>query len=99
MALLVWLAMFPYSTAIHYGLAQLPFIADWPLIARAFCLTCMLVPYMVFIALPFLNRRFQYWIQARAGQEPEQTPGPQPNANPKIMHEQYPHLVANGASI
>ena len=63
MALLVWSAMFPYSTAINYGLAQLPFTAHWPVVVRTFCLTCLLVPYMVCLALPFLTQRFQKWLQ------------------------------------
>jgi len=63
MSLLVWSAMFPFSTAVHYGLAQLPFTAHWPIVARTFCLTCLLVPYMVCVALPFLNRRFKNWLQ------------------------------------
>ena len=63
MILLVWSAMFPFSTIMNYALAQLPFTADWPLVVRTFCLTCLLVPYMVCVALPFLTRRFQKWIQ------------------------------------
>ncbi|WP_460964888.1 hypothetical protein [Spirosoma litoris] len=71
MLLLVWSAMFPFSTAVSYGLSQVSFVAHWPLVARTFCLTCLLVPYMVFIALPFLTRRFQHWLQ----QNPHSTPG------------------------
>lgn len=66
LSLLVWSAMFPFSTALNYGLTQLPFTAHWPLIARTFCLTCLLVPYMVFGALPLLNRYFQPWLQKAA---------------------------------
>ncbi|UFH52710.1 hypothetical protein [Spirosoma sp. KNUC1025] len=78
MALLVWSAMFPFSTIISYGLAQFPFIAQWPLIARTFCLTCLLVPYMVCLALPFLTRRFQKWLQ----HEPHQ-----PHTHPSISEQ------------
>lgn len=67
LALLVWSAMFPFSTAITYGLAELPFTAHWPVVARTFCLTCVLVPYMVFGVFPFLNRHFTPWLQ-RGGQ-------------------------------
>lgn len=72
MALLVWSAMFPFSTIVSYTLAQVPFIASWPLVARTFCLTCLLVPYMVFLALPFLTRRFQGWLQQNP--HPRNTP-------------------------
>ena len=68
LALLVWSAMFPFSTAISYGLAWLSFPAQWPLVVRTFCLTGMLVPFMVFGALPFLNRRFQRWLQMPASE-------------------------------
>lgn len=80
LALLVWSAMFPFSTAISYGLVWLSFPADWPLVARTFCLTGMLVPFMIFGALPFLTRRFQRWLQmpdrpsnSRTGQATETT--------------------------
>lgn len=63
MILLVWSAMFPFSTIMNYALAQLSFTAHWPLVIRTFCLTCLLVPYMVCVALPFLTRRFQKWLQ------------------------------------
>lgn len=62
MALLVWSAMFPFSTAISYGLAQVSFLDDRPLVMRTFCLTCILVPYMVFGVFPLLNRHFHVWL-------------------------------------
>lgn len=74
MILLVWSAMFPFSTVVSYILSQLPFIAHGPLVARTFCLTCLLVPYMVLGALPFLTRRFQPWLQANPGRVPTAQP-------------------------
>lgn len=62
MALLVWSAMFPFSTAISYGLAQVSFLDHRPLVMRTFCLTCLLVPYMVFGVFPLLNRHFHAWV-------------------------------------
>ncbi|WP_420148532.1 hypothetical protein [Spirosoma sp.] len=79
MALLVWSAMFPFSTIISYGFTQLPFMAHWPLIARTFCLTCLLVPYMVCLALPFLTRRFQKWLQQNPHQTHDQPHLPEPS--------------------
>ncbi len=64
MSLLVWSAMFPFSTAMNYILAELPFTAHWPLVMRTFCLTCLIVPYMVFGAFPFLNHYFRKWLQS-----------------------------------
>ena len=72
LALLIWSAMFPFSTLISYGFSQVPFMASWPLVARTFCLTCLLVPYMVCLALPFLTQRFQGWLH----QNPHPMPTP-----------------------
>lgn len=74
MALLVWSAMFPFSTAISYGLAQLPFFDHRPLIMRTFCLTCLVVPYMVFGVFPLLNQHFRAWLHS-GDQQAETTNG------------------------
>ena len=63
MALLVWSAMFPFSTLLNYSFSRISFTAHCPVVIRAFLLTSFLVPYMVFIALPFLNRRFRKWLE------------------------------------
>ncbi|WP_461106323.1 hypothetical protein [Spirosoma koreense] len=91
MALLVWSAMFPFSTLLSYGFSQLSFMDHWPLVARTFCLTCMLVPYMVLVALPFLTRRFRNWLQADA----DLPSSSQPEADAKIGQEQYTRLMPN----
>ena len=108
LALLVWSAMFPFSTAISYGLAWLSFPAQWPLVARTFCLTGMLVPFMVFGALPFLTRRFQRWLQmpdCEKGNRKSQatkTPDTQladldtTEKNSLITLNAYPRLTTNG---
>ncbi|SFD26564.1 hypothetical protein SAMN05216167_104153 [Spirosoma endophyticum] len=64
MALLVWSAMFPFSTLLNYSFSQISFTAHCPLVIRTFLLTAFLVPYMVFVALPFLSRRFQKWLES-----------------------------------
>ena len=79
MALLVWSAMFPFSTIVSYALSLLPFTAHWPLVARTFCLTCLLVPYMVCVALPFLTRRFQKWLESNAHQAESQATQREPS--------------------
>ena len=107
LALLVWSAMFPFSTAISYGLARLPFIVHWPLVARTFCLTGLLVPFMVFGALPFLNRRFQRWLQMPAPDaDVRPTPTTAPTAAQSVddpveqtrvdAYTTYPRLTTNG---
>lgn len=64
--------MFPFSTAMSYGLAQMSFLEHRPLVMRTFCLTCLLVPYMVFGVFPLLNRHFHAWLHG--GERPAQTP-------------------------
>lgn len=100
--------MFPFSTAISYGLAWLSFPAQWPLVARTFCLTGMLVPFMVFGALPFLTRRFQRWLQMpdrengnRKNQisEPTATQSADLDTtekNSRATFNAYPRLTTNG---
>lgn len=95
MALLVWSAMFPYSTLISYGFNQVPFMAHWPLVARTFCMTCLLVPFMVFAALPFLTRRFREWLQLRSD-TPVYT---QPKLRSKKNRTTIQALATNGASV
>ena len=68
MALLVWMAMFPFSTLLNYSFSQISFTAHCPVVVRAFLLTSFLVPYMVFVALPFLNRRFRKWLEVSDNQ-------------------------------
>lgn len=95
MALLIWSAMFPFSTLISYGFSQLSFMTDWPLVARTFCLTCLLVPYMVFVALPFLTRRFRNWLQLRVNQGTEQSVSRQPEASTRLVRKPYPRVAIN----
>ncbi|WP_460943493.1 hypothetical protein [Spirosoma daeguense] len=87
MALLVWSAMFPFSTVMTYALTQLPFTAQLPLVARTFCLTCLLVPYMVCVALPFLTQRFQKWLHENPRNETMQPPQTMYKRSAKIQSE------------
>lgn len=71
MALLIWSAMFPFSTLLSYGFSQMDYTAHCPLVVRTFLLTCFLVPYMVFGVFPFITRRFHKWLQVRPAQSAE----------------------------
>ena len=66
MALLAWVAMFPFSTLLSYSFSQVSFTAHCPLVVRTFLLTCFVVPYMVFGVFPFLNQRFRKWLEVGA---------------------------------
>lgn len=106
LSLLVWGAMFPFSTALHYGLAQLPWTAHWPVVARTFCLTCLLVPYMVFGVFPLINRHFLGWLQDDARQPGSKAtkrytvPFGQPSGfgTEPGQVEPQPHVTTNGVS-
>jgi antibiotic biosynthesis monooxygenase (ABM) superfamily enzyme len=59
-ALLVWLAIYPTITLMqHLGG---PVINDWPLPLRTLALTAVVVPLMVFVLLPTLQRAFAGWL-------------------------------------
>ena len=104
LALLVWGAMFPFSTALHYGLAQLPWTAHWPLVARTFCLTGIIVPYMVFGVFPLINRHCQGWLQVQAKGSKATQRRTVPFGQPADFGtglgqaEPQPHVTSNGVS-
>jgi antibiotic biosynthesis monooxygenase (ABM) superfamily enzyme len=59
-ALIVWLAIYPTITLLqHLGG---PVINDWPLPVRTLALTAVVVPLMVFVLLPTLQRAFAGWL-------------------------------------
>jgi antibiotic biosynthesis monooxygenase (ABM) superfamily enzyme len=59
-ALIVWLAIYPTITTV----LQLsgPLIGDWPLPLRTLAITAVVVPLMVFVLLPTLQRAFAGWL-------------------------------------
>jgi antibiotic biosynthesis monooxygenase (ABM) superfamily enzyme len=60
----VWLAIYPSITFLLW-LAG-PTIASWALPLRTFALTAVLVPLMVFLLLPAIQRLLAPWLQPRA---------------------------------
>jgi antibiotic biosynthesis monooxygenase (ABM) superfamily enzyme len=59
-AVLVWLAIYPALTVVLW-LAS-PHIIDWPLALRTLALTAVLVPLMVFLLIPALQRLLGPWL-------------------------------------
>jgi antibiotic biosynthesis monooxygenase (ABM) superfamily enzyme len=61
-ALIVWIAIYPTITTV----LQLsgPLIGEWPLPVRTLALTAVVVPLMVFVLLPTLQRAFAGWLNA-----------------------------------
>jgi uncharacterized protein len=64
MAVVVWLAIFPALTFLLW-LAG-PKIASWPLPLRTLTLTAALVPLMVFLLLPAVQRLLAPWLRGRS---------------------------------
>jgi antibiotic biosynthesis monooxygenase (ABM) superfamily enzyme len=60
-AVVVWLAIYPSLTLLVWLVG--PKIAHWPLALRTLVFTVVLVPWMVFLALPALQRLFRPWLR------------------------------------
>jgi uncharacterized protein len=63
MAVVVWLAIYPTLTFLLW-LAG-PTIASWALALRTLTLTAVLVPLMVFLLLPAIQRLLAPWLRPR----------------------------------
>lgn len=59
-ALLVWLAAFPKITVLLVLLQ--PVIGAWPLLARTFVISFLMVAILNFALVPFLQRRWARWL-------------------------------------
>ena len=63
-AVLTRLAVYP---ALTLTLAVLgPFMETWPLALRTLLVTVLLVPLVVYVILPLLNRAFRGWLYPSA---------------------------------
>ena len=62
-AVLIWLAIYPSITFLLW-LAG-PRIASWPLALRTLALTAVLVPLMVFVLIPAIQRLLAPWLRPR----------------------------------
>jgi antibiotic biosynthesis monooxygenase (ABM) superfamily enzyme len=60
LALLVWFIMFPTITILSILLNQIN--ANIPLILRTLIMSGILVPFMVFLVIPNLNKYFKNWL-------------------------------------
>jgi antibiotic biosynthesis monooxygenase (ABM) superfamily enzyme len=60
MALLVWCAIYPTVTTIFFVLQD--FLAPLHPMLKTLVVTLILVPLMVFVFLPFINKHFKNWL-------------------------------------
>lgn len=61
MAILIWLGIYPTITTVLWLLS--PVIASLPLPLKTLCLTLVVVPTMVWVVLPFLQKRLKNWLK------------------------------------
>lgn len=60
MAILIWLAIYPTINFLFWVLG--PIINPLPMYLKTLVLTLILVPLMVYVFLPGLNRVFAKWL-------------------------------------
>jgi antibiotic biosynthesis monooxygenase (ABM) superfamily enzyme len=59
-ALLIWLAIYPTINLIMWLLGD--FLGSLPLPLRTLVMTLILVPLMVYVLLPLVNKAFRNWL-------------------------------------
>lgn len=61
MAIIIWIAIYPTITTLFFllgpGLLKIPYLP-----VRTLILTLIVVPLMVFVLLPFLQKVFKNWL-------------------------------------
>jgi uncharacterized protein len=60
-AVVVWLAIYPVLTIVLW-LAG-PTIRDWPVAPRTLALTVVIVPLMVYVLIPGIQRLLAPWVR------------------------------------
>jgi antibiotic biosynthesis monooxygenase (ABM) superfamily enzyme len=60
MAVMIWLGIYPTITVMIYII--FPLTEGWPIPLRTLAMTLVVVPIMVFIVLPFLQKLLRNWL-------------------------------------
>jgi hypothetical protein len=60
-AVLIWLGIYPTITLVLW--LAWPIIVDFPLPLKTLSLTLVVVPTMVWVVLPFLQKRLSAWLK------------------------------------
>ena len=63
MAIVIWLGIYPTITLVLATLGQLILPLKIPIYLKTIPITLVVVPIMVFIVLPFLQKLFNSWLQ------------------------------------
>jgi uncharacterized protein len=64
LAVIIWLAIYPALTLTLVLLG--PLIAEWPVFLRTLVATVILVPAMVYVLIPSMQRLFAGWLRPRS---------------------------------
>lgn len=70
MALLTWAVVYPMITLLLAALG--PLIGDVAMPLRTLLLTAIMVPAMVYLAMPFATARLKNWLDPVTGSKPQQ---------------------------
>ena len=62
-ASVIFLVFFPLSLLVNWITRHL--IPDWPLVLRVFVTIVVMTPVMTYVALPWITRRMEWWLQGR----------------------------------
>lgn len=60
MALLVWAIIYPTITSITLLVGD--YLLGLPVLLRTFVMSAILVPFMIFVAMPFITGLFKNWL-------------------------------------
>jgi antibiotic biosynthesis monooxygenase (ABM) superfamily enzyme len=60
MALLVWLVIYPTISTITLLLGG--YLIQLPVLIRTFAMSIILVPFMIFVAMPQITKLFNNWL-------------------------------------
>lgn len=62
-AVTIFMVFFPLSLIANWASSHL--IADWPLPLRVLAVVLVMTPTMTYVALPWMTRRMEWWLQGR----------------------------------
>ncbi len=60
MAILIWLIIYPTISIIQLLIGG--WLVQFPILIRTLIMSLLLVPFMVFVARPFLDSAFKNWL-------------------------------------
>lgn len=62
-ACVIFLVFYPLSVLVNWAASRT--IIDWPLLLRVLLVVLVMTPIMTYVALPWVTRRMEWWLQGR----------------------------------